>query len=125
MGVPGGAQRPEHAERRAEELEAKLQKAEKKIEQARAEAEATRLAAAAIGNGCADPAWRAACVSGVHGATLVPRLFEALPVRRSGDEDDDGDELHDEYHDEPHNAPHDELRDDDDDGYDHLRFTIG
>ena len=52
----------------------------------RGDGETTRLAAAAIGNGCADPAWRAACVSGVHGATLVRRLFEALPVRRSGDE---------------------------------------
>ena len=53
----------------------------------RGDGETTRLAAAAIGNGCADPAWRAACVSGVHGATLVRRLFEALPVRRSGDEE--------------------------------------
>ena len=40
--------------------------------------ETTRLAAAAIGNGCADPTWRAACVSGVHGASLSERLFRAL-----------------------------------------------
>ena len=44
------------------------------------DAETTRLAAAAIGNGCADPAWRAACVSGVHGASLCQRLFDALPA---------------------------------------------
>ena len=56
----------------------------------RGDGETTRLAAAAIGNGCADPAWRAACVSGVHGATLVRGLFEALPVRRNGDEDASG-----------------------------------
>ena len=47
----------------------------------RGDDETTRLAAAAIGNGCADPAWRAACVSGVHGASLSRKLFEALPVR--------------------------------------------
>ena len=47
------------------------------------DAETTRLAAAAIGNGCADPAWRAACVSGVRGASLCRRLFDALPARPS------------------------------------------